>query len=223
MTPQASRVTWGVGSSLTYGACMLKSLAAMGAAISVLGFMPAAQSATQGHNVKSCNTTLHGTVHNVTVQAGDTCIIPADVTVTGGVHAKQGAANLIVQADVAHNIQAKGVTGLVQIGPPNCRFDPLVGNNIHVFKSHHVLICQATVDNNIMVTGNDGQISILDSTAGNNIMVNRNLPMTGPPLTGHRHPEWIRVFRSTAGNHIHEFHNQRHVENRQDSPAPVIK
>ena len=203
---------------------MLKSLAVAAILLpAIILSAPQAKAAPTGHNVKDCDTTLKGTVHNVTIQAGSSCVIPADVTVTGGVHAKAGAVSLIVQADVAHNIQAKGVTELVQIGPPDCKFDPLVGNNIHVFKSHHVLICQATVDNNIMVTGNDGQISILDSTAGNNIKVSRNLPFVGPPLTSHRHPEWIRVFRSTAGNHIQEFGNARHVENRSDSPAPIIK
>jgi len=194
------------------------------ALIPIVLCIPKATAAPTGHNVKNCDTTLHGTVHNVTVLAGSSCTIPAGVTVTGGVHAKAGAANLLVDTNVAHNIQAKGVTGLVQIGPPTCKFDPLVGNNVHVFKSHDVLICQVTTKNNIMVNHNDGQISILDSHAGNNIMVNRNLPFVpdNPPST-HSNPDWIRVFRSTAGNHIKEFGNQRTVVNRSDSPAPVIR
>jgi hypothetical protein len=178
-----------------------KLLAAGAAAIALSAPIPVANSA-QVHNVRNCDTTLHGTYKNVTVQAGSTCVIAADATVTGGVHAKQGAANLFVRANVGRNIQAKGVTGTVIIGPPGCRFDPLVGNNVHVFDSHNVLVCQVSAKDNIMVNHDDGEITIRDSRAGHNIAVNRELAFSGSPFDNHRHPDWLRVFRNHAGNHI---------------------
>jgi hypothetical protein len=163
-----------------------------------------------------------GTYFSVRVPAGADCTLTG-AKVTHGVHAK-GAANVrLIDTDVARNVNVRGTTGLTEIIQAGCKQDPVVGNNVMVRRSHDVLICQVHAKNNIMVTRNDGMISILDSHAGNNIMVNRNLAfVANNPPSGHPHPEWIRVFRNTAGGHIHEFNNDRVVVNRDDSPTPVI-
>lgn len=176
-------------------------------------------------NLRDCDGTYSGTYRNVTVQAGGTCILTSGATVIGGVHAKSGAANLIVHTAVARNIQAMGVTGTVLIGPAGCKFDPLVGNNVHVTKSHNVLLCQVSTKNNILVTDNDGRVSVRDSVAGNNIHVDRNRRWVKDGATGHVRAGAIRLLRNTAGNHIHVFHNDasRVLILKNNSPEPVVK
>jgi len=176
-------------------------------------------------NLKDCNGTYSGTYRNVTVQAGGSCTLSPGATVLGGVHAKKGAANLLVYTDVGHNIQADGVTGTVIIGPPGCKFDPVVGNNIHVNASHNVLICETTTKNNILVTDNDGRVTVRDSVAGNNIHVDRNRAWVKDGGEHHNRPGAIRLLRDSAGNHIHVFHNDpsRVLVLKDDSPAPVVK
>jgi hypothetical protein len=176
-------------------------------------------------NLRDCDGTYSGTYRNVTVRAGATCILTSGATVVGGVHAKSGAANLIVHSAVARNIQAMGVTGTVLIGPTGCRFDPLVGNNVHVTKSHNVLICFVTTRNNILVTDNDGRISVRDSVAGNNIHVDRNRAWVKDGPVGHNRPGAIRLLRDTADNHVHVFHNDdsRVLILKNNSPEPIVK
>jgi hypothetical protein len=189
-----------------------------------LSVAPPAQSAP-AKNLKDCDGTYSGTFRNVTVQDGGTCILTAGATVIGGVHAKQGAANLVVHTDVGRNIQANGVTGTVLIGPPGCKFDPMVGNNVHVMKSHNVLLCEVTAKNNILVTGNDGRISVRDSVAGNNIHVDRNLAWVKDGPAHHNRPGAIRLLRDSAGNHIHVFHNDpsRLLILKGNTPEPIVK
>jgi len=117
------------------------------------------------------------------------------------------------------------VTGTVLIGPTGCKFDPLVGNNVHVTKSHNVLICFVTTRNNILVTGNDGRVSVRDSVAGNNIHVDRNRAWVKDGPVRHNRPGAIRLLRDTAGNHIHVFHNDdsRVLILKGNSPEPVVK
>ena len=176
-------------------------------------------------NLRDCDGTYSGTYRNVTVQAGGTCILTSGATVIGGVHAKSGAANLIVHSAVARNIQAMGVTGTVLIGPAGCKFDPLVGNNVHVTKSHNVLLCLVTTKNNILVTDNDGRVTVRDSVAGNNIHVDRNRRWVKDGGAGHSRAGAIRLLRNTADNHIHVFHNDasRVLILRNNSPEPVVK
>lgn len=176
-------------------------------------------------NLRDCDGTYSGTYRNVTVQAGGTCILTSKATIIGGVHAKSGAANLIVHTAVARNIQAMGVTGTVLIGPDGCKFDPLVGNNVHVTKSHNVLLCEVSTKNNILVTDNDGRISVRDSVAGNNIHVDRNRSYVKDGAAGHVRAGAIRLLRNTADNHIHVFHNDasRVLILKNNSPEPVVK
>jgi len=186
---------------------------------------PAPSQSAPVKNLRDCNGTYSGTYRNVTVQQGSSCVLTADATVVGGVHAKAGAANLYVHTDVGRNIQANGVTGTVFVGPEGCKYDPTVGNNVHVMKSHNVLICEVQAHNNIMVTGNDGLITVRDSTAGNNIHVDRNLRCVSDGHVTHRRPGAIRLLRNTADQHIHVFHNDasRRLVLRDNSPAPIVK
>jgi hypothetical protein len=203
---------------------MLKTLLGGVSALTLaaLSVTAPAQAAGHGPNIRNCDTTIHGKVHNVTIQAGSSCTLAADATVTGGVHAKKGAANLTIRTNVARNIMARGVTGTVIISTPGCKFDPLVGNNVKIQHSHNVLICDVTSKNNIAANGEDGQVTIRDSHAGNNIFADRERAYVGPPLNSHRHPEWVRLLRDTAGNHIFELGDSaRVVVNRDDSPTPV--
>lgn len=167
-------------------------------------------------------TVTGGTYFSVRVPAGASCTL-IGAKVTHGVRAKDAANVILLDTDVARNVNIRGTTGMTEVGQSGCKQDPVVGNNLMIRRSHNVLICQVRAKNQIMVTGNDGMISILDSTA-NNIFVNHNRAFVAdnPPST-HRHPEWIRVFRDTARHHIHEFGNARHVENRDDSPTPTIR
>lgn len=160
-------------------------------------------SAAPVQNLKDCDGVYSGTYRNVTVQPGGSCALTAKATVLGGVHAKKGAKNLYVHTTVGRNIQAKGVTGTVQVGPAGCKYDPPIGNNVHVSDSHNVLICWVAAKNNISVTTSDGRITVRDSSAGQNIRVDRNLAYVkdgGSP--GHAHPGTIRLLHLRAGGHV---------------------
>ncbi len=142
------------------------------------------------------------TVKNVKVEPGASCTL-VDSTVLGNVHARDAVDVLVLDTDVAHNINVMGATGDVKIGNAvGCSFDPSTGNNIMVKKSHNVLICRQDVDNNIMVTGNDGRITVSDSAAGNNIMVNRNRAFVPDGDATHSVPGAIRVIRCTVRGHL---------------------
>jgi hypothetical protein len=198
---------------------------AMLTGVALFAAVPGQSQSAPVKNLKDCDGTYSGTFRNVTVQEGGTCILTSGAEVVGGVHAKPGAANLIVHTDVSRNIQAHGVTGTVLIGPKGCRFDPTVGNNVHVTASHNVLICAVTSRNNILVTDNDGRISVRDSVAGNNIHVDRNLAWVKDGAVGHNRPGAIRLLRDKAGNHIHVFHNDdsRVLVLKGNSPDPIVK
>jgi hypothetical protein len=194
--------------------------------------VPAAASAAPKALV--CDGTVNGgTYFAVVVPAGASCTL-IDAKVTHGVRARNAANVRLISTDVARNINIRGTTGLTEIGTPadpfatralRCNIDPMVGNNLMVRNSHDVLICQVDAKNNIMITGNDGQITVRDSVARGNIMVNRNPAWVGPPLNKHPNPSAIRLLRDTAGHHIHVFHNAQsrdlifiHVD-----PAPEVR
>lgn len=105
-----------------------------------------------------------------------------------------------------HNIMIDGATGNVVIGNEGCRFDPYVGNNIKVTNSFNVLICQMAVDNNIMVTGNDGRITVRESVACNNVVVSRNLSYAGD-ATDHNNVDRIRLIDVLAARHVFTVDN----------------
>lgn len=184
---------------------IMGAAALIAAAVGTVATAPAHAGAVK--NLKHCDGVMHGVYKNVTVQAGDSCTLAADATVLGNVHAKKGAKNLIVHTEVAHNIQAMGVTGLVMVGPKGCGYDPRVGNNVHVSKSHNVLICQVSADNNIMVSTSDGRITVRDSSAVHNVKVNRNLAYVSDGHdTDHANPGTIRLINVT-GHHVTTKHN----------------
>ena len=169
--------------------------------IMVLSFM-LPSNATAAHNLACQGVVSGGTYKNVTIGAGDSCVLK-DVTVTGGVHGKKGAVDVkILDSAVGHNVQINGATGDVVIGnKTGCKYDPVVGNNVHVTNSHNVLICYVTADNNIMVTRNDGKVTVRDS-AGNNLMVTRNKPFVSDGPADHKHVDYVRILDSTYDNNF---------------------
>lgn len=176
-------------------------------------FAGTASAAGKPVTLKDCNSTYENvTLKSVTVLEGSSCVLKG-VTVTHGVHAKKGAENLsVLDSTVGRNIQANGVTENVVIGQSGCKFDPTVGNNVHVTNSHNVLICWVSTKNNIMVTRNDGKVTVRDSVAGNNLMVTRNKKFVADGSEAHRFPEWVRVFRNGYDNNLFTSNPARTVK-----------
>lgn len=137
----------------------------------------------------------------VVVQEGANCTI--ENSTVKSVQAVNTAHDVKVwDSRVVRGVHVMGATGTVHIGVKNCNYDPPVGNNVKVTKSHNVLICYVTAKNNIMVNENDGRVTVRDSVAGNNITVSRNLPYVSDGNEGHAAPGAIRILRNEAGNHI---------------------
>jgi hypothetical protein len=144
-----------------------------------------------------------GTYKSVRVPKGASCYLDG-ATVEGNLMALHGAVDVyVINTDVQRNLKVRGATRDVKVGPEDCRFDPPVGNNIMVTRSHNVAICFTTVDNNITVSRNDGRIMLRDNVVNNNIRVTKNLPYNRQPGDG-QHPNiaTIRMYRNTAGRHI---------------------
>lgn len=138
--------------------------------------------------------------------------------------ALHGARNVfIINTEVQRNIHVRGAERTVKIGPAGCRFDPPVGNNLKVTRSHNVLVCFTTVDNNIHITRNDGRITVRDSVAGQNIHVNNNLAYNRKPGDGtHPSVEAIRLLDNVAGRHIVVKRNAgRPLVLRNNTPVPT--
>ena len=165
-----------------------------------------------------------GTYSGVTVPEGASCFL-RNAHVTGNVKALHGAVNVyIVNTQVDRNINLRLVTHTVKIGPGRCRIDPIVGNNIRVTRSHNVLICLMSVDNNVTVTRNDGRITLTSNTADNNISVNNNLAYHHLASDG-SHPRIaaIRVRHNVAGRHIKVTGNEdRPLIIRHNTPEPSV-
>lgn len=182
--------------------------------------------AAAGHLVCD-NTSAHaytGTYTGVTVPKGASCFL-RNAVVTGNVKALHGAVNVfIVNTRVDRNINLRGVTRNVKIGPGDCKVDPIVGNNIRVTRSHNVLICLMSVHNNITVTRNDGRITLTANTAGQNISVNDNLAYHHLVGDGHhRKIAAIRVRHNVAGRHIKVTGNEdRPLILRHNTPTPTV-
>jgi hypothetical protein len=155
-----------------------------------------------------------GTYASVRVPKGASCYLQ-DATVEGNVMANHGAVDVwIVDTAVERNIKIRGAERDVKIGSEDCKVDPVAGNNIMVTRSHNVAICWMTVDNNIMVTRNDGRMMLRDNTVGNSIRVTKNLPYAPQPGDGdHVDIDAIRVYRNTA---------ERHIVLRDNSDRPLI-
>ncbi|MBA2560159.1 MAG: hypothetical protein H0V07_09790 [Propionibacteriales bacterium] len=157
----------------------------------------------------SCDTSVTGgTYKNVTVKPGDSCTL-LGVTVLGNVHARDAVDVKILDTNVGHNIMVMRAIGDVVIGNRGCAYDPLAGNNLMVKDSHNVAICQMSVDNNLVVTGNDGRIGVFSNRVGNNIMVSRNDAYVG--TSSHGNPDFARVRNNTVAGHIQVFSNARQV------------
>ena len=141
----------------------------------LLGLSVAPASAEAQPRSTVCDGTLEaGTFKNVRVAAGDSCTVGPNVTITGNFFAVKSPGVINVNTDIGRNFIVAGATDSVTFGPDGCRVDPHVGNNLIVRDSNNVAICQATVDNNIMLRDNTGRLMLRDSVACNNIKVVSN-------------------------------------------------
>lgn len=133
-------------------------------------------SATAAGANTECNGTLApGTYKNVFVPEGADCITSDGVVITGNFMAKKSPGVIeLIDTPVGHNLMVDGASDHVTIGTQGCVVDPHVGNNIKVTDSNDVAICQMSVDNNMMVTGNTGRVMVRDNLVCQNIRVVRN-------------------------------------------------
>jgi hypothetical protein len=120
----------------------------------------------------NCDGTFDGmTFRNVRIQAGATCII-TNSTITGNVQGTGGNVVRIINTDVTGNgVNIRDVTGSVTIGSADCRVDPFVNNNLMVTGSNNVAICEMSIENNLVLSGNTGRMMARDNTVCNNIRV----------------------------------------------------
>lgn len=164
-----------------------------------------------------------GRYASVRVPKGASCYL-RNAVVLGNLKALHDPVDVIViNTEVQRNIHIKGAQRDVKIGPARCRFDPPVGNNVKVTRSHNVAICFTSADNNITVTRNDGRIMLRDNRAGNNIAVNNNLPYDRQPGDGdHPQVDAIRLRDNVAGRHIVVRRNSgRPLILEGNSPQPI--
>jgi hypothetical protein len=123
----------------------------------------------------NCNGTFSGqTFRNVRIQAGATCII-TNSTITGNVQGTGGDVVRIINTDITGNgVNIRDVTGSVTIGSAGCEVDPFVNNNLIVTGSNNVAICEMSIENNLVLSGNTGRLMARDNTACNNIRIEDN-------------------------------------------------
>jgi|GEM_PF-7068158 len=205
---------------------LLAALMVIGTMAAPIHLAPSAQAAAGATDLVCDNSRAHpytGTYTNVTVPAGASCFL-RNALVTGNFKALHGAKNVyIINTEVQRNIHIRRATRTVKIGTAGCKADPPVGNNLKVTRSHNVVICFMTVDNNIRITRNDGRITLRDSVAGQNIQVVNNLAYNRKPGDGrHRKINAIRLFDNEAGRHIVVKRNAgRPLILRGNSPVPI--
>jgi hypothetical protein len=124
----------------------------------------------------NCNGTFDGkTFRNVRIQDGATCII-TNPTINGNVQGFGGDVVRIINTDMfgGQGVNIRNVTESVTIGSPGCVVDPFVNNNLFVTGSNNVAICDMTIDNNLVLTGNTGRMMVRDNTVCNNIRIEEN-------------------------------------------------
>lgn len=126
--------------------------------------------------ITECVGTLpDGTYKNVFVPEGASCLTSDGVIITGNFMATKSPGVIsLIDTPVGHNLMVDGATTRVTIGSADCRVDPHVANNLKVTNSNNVAICEMTIDNNLMLTGNTGRIMVRDNTVCQNIRVVRN-------------------------------------------------
>jgi hypothetical protein len=164
-----------------------------------------------------------GRYDHVVVPAGASCYMDGAV-VLGNFKALHGAVDVyLIDTRVDRNIHIIRAKRDVKIGPRHCKYDPHVGNNVIVTRSHNVAICFTRAENNIAVTRNDGRIILRDDHAGQDIRVVDNWKYHH--LVGDGHHRLIGAIRlrdNTAGRHIVVRRNHgRTLLMEGNSPTPV--
>jgi hypothetical protein len=208
-----------------YRSLLLGALAGCLVSVVPASAVPASAHAHARPNFVCDGTYVHRTFKHVRVRPGDTCVL-IDSTVTGNLMARNPRTVKVLDTTVAHNLMIRGATDDVVIGNRGCRFDPTVGNNIKVTKSHDVAICWMQVKNNLTVTGNDGRINVSHNDVGRSLSISRNLAYVADSGVTHRSAGAIRVKHNTAGNHIRLFANDPSRTFRglaTNSPSPEVK
>ncbi len=142
----------------------------------LLGLSVAPASAEAQPKNFTCNNDVlvEGTFRNVFVAEGADCTVGPDVTITRNFFALKSPGVINVNTDIGRNFMVANATGSVTFGPEGCKVDPHVGNNLMIRNSANVAVCFATVDNNIVLSGNTGRLMLRDSVACNNIRVVNN-------------------------------------------------
>lgn len=206
---------------------LLAALLTVAAISAPTALTPPASAQAPGPDRLICDNTRDdpytGRYASVRVPKGASCYLE-DAVVLGNLKAlHQPVDVLVINTEVHRNIHIKGAQRDVKIGPTGCHFDPLVGNNVKVTRSHNVAICFTSADNNIAVTRNDGRIILRDNQAGGNIKVNDNLPYDRLPGDGqHADIDAIRLRDNVAGRHIVVRRNAgRPLILEGNSPAPL--
>jgi hypothetical protein len=205
---------------------ILTAALVMGTMAALVNPTPTAHAAAPGKALVCDNTKADpytGTYKSVTVPAGASCYLK-NAVVRGNLKALHGSVDVyVINTEVRRNIHIRGAERDVKIGPRHCRFDPIVGNNIKVSRSHNVAICVMSVKNNIMVTRNDGRMILRDNNVGKNIKVMNNLPYSRRPGDGqHRVIDAIRLRHNVAGRHIVVKRNSdRPLLMSDNSPTPT--
>ncbi|HWJ81630.1 MAG TPA: hypothetical protein VNS55_05270 [Nocardioides sp.] len=206
---------------------LLAALVVMGTTAAAATVTPTATAAGDGPDRLICDNTkgdpYTGRYASVRVPKGASCYLDGAV-VLGNLNALHQPVDVyVINTRVDRNIHVRGAQRDVKIGPADCEFDPEVGNNIFVTRSHNVAICYETVAADIRVTRNDGRIIVRDSHAGSNIKVNDNLPYDRQPGDGvHPDIEAIRLRDNTADRHIVVKRNHgRPLIMSNNTPTPI--
>lgn len=114
-------------------------------------------------------------LNNVVIPKGKSCTL-VDTYINGSVNTFKGRNLTMADVTVRGNVNVKHLTGDFVFGAKGsaCRYDPMVGGSIVVNNSHNVLICEASVCKDVVLSGNDGRITVRESTARRFVVTDNN-------------------------------------------------
>lgn len=169
---------------------MIRSLSLAGLLVLASLAVPAVVAA-HGGSADDCTGNLSGvTTGSLNVPSGKTCVLD-DVHVDGSITVQTGGGLIVRDSTIDKHVKSDGCTttqlylstikgevkisrctGFVLVGSFPCPIDPYVGGNLKVFDNHGaVMICNVTVEHNIIAHGNDGKfVGIILNRVGNNIL-----------------------------------------------------
>ena len=170
--------------------------AGMAAAALVAVGLTAPAALASGTNATCTGTLMPGTYQNVTVPAQATCNLPPAANITGDVTVATGAtlqdggaaiggnlqadhaANVTVAGTVGGDVQLTATSGVNEVCGVTVGNDLVAqaGNRAAVFQIGNVTINCAgnTIEGNLTVQNNAGQVVVFDNTVAGNISVHNN-------------------------------------------------